>query len=269
VSSPTNLANEFLELASEQRLGILFLLSSEKLNLATTAKRLDATPPELHRNLGRLQKAGLIKKDTDGNYDLTLYGRAVCAQMSTFGFMLKNKAYFENHVFEDLNIKYIQRIGALLNSELVVGYVKVMEQWENIYKNAQEYISNVLIEAPYSEKLLKIIDAKLTNKIRISSIFSDSAIVPKQRRELLAKFNFSKFTQDEILQRRMIKNIKISLILNEKEAGLSFSTVTGEPDLSKMFYSTDKMFHEWCLDLFNDYWKVSSSFQEAKIMPSS
>lgn len=268
VSGPETIADEFLELASEQRLSTLFLLNKEKINLASIARRLDATPPELHRNLGRMQKAGLIKKDTDGNYDLTLYGKTTCAQMSTFVFMLKNKKYFESHDFDDLNIKYIQRIGALADSELITGYVKVMEQWEGIYKNAKEYICNILIEAPYSEKLLKIIDSKLSSKIKISSIFSDSAIVPKDRQELLAKFNFSKFIQDEILQRRMKKNVKIALILNEQEAGLSFPTVDGEPDLSKMFYSSDVIFHEWCLDFFTEHWKSSSAFQEAKIVKS-
>ncbi|RJQ26773.1 transcriptional regulator [Candidatus Parcubacteria bacterium] len=263
--SPESIANEFLEVASEQRLNALFLLNKEKMNLAGMARRLDATSSELHRNFGRMQKAGMIKKDAGGNYELTLYGKTICAQIPTFSFMIRNKKYFENHSFWDLSIKYVQRIGALLESEQIVGYVKVMEQWESIYKNAKEYICNILIETPYNEKLLKIIDSKLSNKIKILSIFSESAIVPKERQELLTKFNFSKFVKDEILQRKMKKDAKVALILNEKEAGLSFPTDSGEPDLSKMFYSTDNLFHEWCLDFFNDVWKVSNTFQEAKI----
>jgi hypothetical protein len=66
----------------------------------------------------------------------------------------------------------------------------------------------------------------------------------------------------------MTKNTVVALVLNEKEAGLSFPTDENEPDLSKMFYSTDALFHEWCLDFFSDCWKSSRSFQEAKIIES-
>lgn len=262
----SEIAGEFLEVASEQRLGILLSLNEQKSNLSSMAKHLDTTAAEVHRNLGRLQKSGLVRKDPDGNYGLTLYGRTICAQIPTLRFMAKNKKYFENHDFADLPAKYIQRIGALAESDLVTGYVKVMEQWENIYKGANEYICNILIETPYNEKLLKIIDSKLNDKIKISSVFSEAAIVPKDRQELLTKFNFSKFVKDGLLERKMKKNIKIAMILNEKEAALSFPTDEGEPDLSKMFYSSDGSFHEWCLDFFEDFWKKSTSFQEAKLL---
>jgi predicted transcriptional regulator len=262
----SEIAGEFLEIASEQRLGIILGLNEQKSNLSGIAKRLDATPAEVHRNLSRLQKTGLIKKDPDGNYELTLYGKTLCAQIPTLRFMSKNKKYFENHDFADLPAKYVQRIGALVESDLITGYVKVMEQWENIYKNANEYIRNILIETPYNEKLLKIIDSKLSNKVKISSIFSEAAIVPKERQDLLTKFNFSGFVKNGTLERKMKKDVKIAMILNEREAALSFPTATGEPDLGKMLYSTDDSFHEWCLDFFEDFWKKSASFQEAKLM---
>ncbi len=266
VSDSEGIADEFLEVASEQRLSIVLFLDKEKSNLSGIAKHLDATAAEVHRNLGRLQKAGFIKKDSDGNYSLTVYGKTIRAQIPTLRFMIKNKRYFEVHDFSDLSTKYIQRIGALDEFEMVSGYVKVMERWEEIYKNAKKYIGNILIETPYNEKLLKIIESKLNTKVKISSIFSETAVIPKERREILTKFNFSKFIKDGLLERKMKKDAKIGLILNEKEAGLSFPTSDGEPDLSKMFYSTNELFHEWCLDFFNDQWKDSSAFQEAKLM---
>jgi hypothetical protein len=64
----------------------------------------------------------------------------------------------------------------------------------------------------------------------------------------------------------MKKNIKIAVVLNEMEAGVSFPTSDGEPDLSKMFYSSDSLFHEWCFDFFTDTWKTGTSFQETKLM---
>lgn len=265
MTSSEEIANEFLEVSSEQRVSMLLNLAKEKHNLSGMAKRLDATAAEIHRNFGRLQKAGLIKKDTDGNYELTLYGKTICAQIPTFVFMSKNKKYFENHDFSDLPQKYIQRIGALADSEIITGYVKVMEKWESIYKNSTDYICNILIEIPYNEKILQVLEDKLKHKTKISSIFSESAIISKERQDLLSKFDFAKYVKDGILERKMRKDVKIALVLNEKEAGLSFPSDKGEPDMSKMFYSSAESFHEWCLDYFDESWKTATAFQETKL----
>lgn len=260
-----DVADEFLEIASEQRLGVILYLSSNRSNLANMARHFDATASELHRNLGRLQKAGIVKKGSDGTYNLTLYGKTLCAQIPTIVFMSKNKKYFDSHDFADIRTKYIQRIGSLAESDLVTGYVKVMEQWESIYKNAKKYIYNILIETPYSAQILKILEGKLGDGVKVSSIFSEHVVIPKERQEVLAKFNFSRYVKDGLLEKRMKGGMKIGLVLNEKEAGLSFPTSQDEPDLSKMFYSSDVSFHEWCLDFFKDCWDCSSSFQEAKL----
>lgn len=266
MSNAEEIANEFLEVASEQRVSMLLNLSREKHTLSSMAKRLDATAAEIHRNFSRLQKAGLIKKDTDGRYDLTLYGKIICAQIPAFVFMSKNNKYFESHDFSHMPTKYIQRIGALADSELVSGYVKVIEIWESIYKNADKYICNVLIEIPYNEKILQVLEDKLRHKTKISSIFSESAIISKERQELVSKFDFGRFVKEGVLERKMAKDVKIALVLNEKEAGLSFPTTEGEPDMSKMFYSSSESFHEWCHDYFKELWDTSSVFQEAKLM---
>jgi DNA-binding IclR family transcriptional regulator len=63
VADEDNVAAEFLELSSEQRLGVILYLNKEKSNLVNLARQFDATASELHRNLGRLQKAGIVKKD--------------------------------------------------------------------------------------------------------------------------------------------------------------------------------------------------------------
>ena len=258
------LASEFLEMSSGQRLALIDNIDKEKSTLSNLARRLDATAAEVHRNLGRLEKGGLIKKDPDGTYELTLYGKTMYAQIPTLKFMVKNKKYFEIHDFDGLSLKYIQRIGALAESELISGYVKVMEKWENIYKNSNEYIYNILIDIPYNKEILDTLQSKLNNKVHVLSIFSETAAVPDERQELLNKYDFSKFIKDETLKKRMIKEQRIALVLNEKEAGISFP-IKNEPDMSKMFYSLNDSFHEWCKDFFIDVWNTASSFQETKL----
>jgi len=109
------------------------------------------------------------------------------------------------------------------------------------------------------------VENKLKSGILIRSIFSESTIVPEERKKIFEQKNFRKFVKDGILERRMIKNISIVTLLNEKEAGIIFPSNNGEPDLSEMFYSTDPQFHDWCLDFFNFCWENSGSFQENKL----
>ncbi len=63
----------------------------------------------------------------------------------------------------------------------------------------------------------------------------------------------------------MKKNVKTIVILNEKEALVSFPKLDGEDDLTQSFYGNDKMFHEWCLDYFRYCWYDSGMFQESKL----
>jgi len=44
-----------------------------------------------------------------------------------------------------------------------------------------------------------------------------------------------------------------------------FSTIKGEPDISKMFFDDSKLFHEWCLDYFRYSWHNAHPFREEKL----
>lgn len=258
------IADNFLEISSEQRLNIILHLNERPWNMSALAKKLNVTVPEIHRNFGRLQKVGFVIKNSNGDYQTTSVGRVICQQIPTFSFLIKNKKYFDSHDFSFLPEKFIQRFGSLDGAQMINGYVKVTEQWKDIYKNSQKYIYNILIEIPYNQDLLKIIEERLRSGITIRSIFSELAIVPKERKEMLARFDFSKFTKDGKIERKMIKDTKIAIILNESEAGLSFPGLE-EADMSKMLYSKDNQFHEWCLDYFKENWENAGSFQESKL----
>jgi hypothetical protein len=90
-------------------------------------------------------------------------------------------------------------------------------------------------------------------------------VIPKGRKNLLQKLNFIKLIEKGLVERKMKKTVLTLLVLNEKEATVSFPTMGGEPDITEMFYSTDPMFHEWCLDYFRYNWYESEVFQESKL----
>ena len=101
-------AENFLELASSQRLHILFkLMERSRKRIEPIAKELDATKQEIHRNLVRLEQSGLITKDKEGKYTLTTFGRASCLQISNTLFLSQHLDYFEEHDFGDVAHKYI------------------------------------------------------------------------------------------------------------------------------------------------------------------
>jgi predicted transcriptional regulator len=258
-----NAANDFLELASEQRLNIIFKLLEKKSKISNMAKELHATVQEVHRNFERLTDAGLIAKDKDGFYDLTTYGKTMCTQVPSLLFLSKNRKYFENHDFGDVPMKFIQRIGALAGGQQIKGFVKVLELWKSIYKNADEYIYQIFTEVPLD--LIQPLLTRVKQGIVLNYIFSESVIVPKGRKELLAKLGMKELLDRGMVDRRMKENTNVIVVLNEKEACVVFPTLDGESDMREMFYSKDTLFHEWCLDYFRYCWYNSGPFQESKI----
>ena len=258
-----NAARDFLELSSEQRLYVLFKLLLQKSKISTMAKELGATVQEVHRNVERLTDAGLIKKDKEGYYELTTYGKTICTQTPSLVFLSKNRKYFETHDFGDISMKFIQRIGALADGKFVKGFVKVLEQWKEIYKNADKYIYEIFYEVPLD--LIEPFVNPGKQGVKLNYIFSESAIVPKGRKQLLQKIGFSKLVEQGIVERKMKKNVQVIVVLNEKEGCVMFPTIDGETDMGSMFYSDDHLFHEWCLDYFRYCWYGSDIFQESKL----
>ncbi|AFS81051.1 transcriptional regulator protein-like protein [Candidatus Nitrosopumilus koreensis AR1] len=260
-----SISSELFELASEQRLDILQKLSKNKLNNSKLAEILDATKPEIHRNVSRLSKSGLIEKDTDGNYSLTTYGKAVLVQIPSITFFSDNKSYFSKHTLGNLDAKFIQRLGALTNKKNIKGYVKTLEKWRQIHENAKKYIYNILSEVPYSGDVVEVISKQLKNKIEIHSIFSDDVIIPEERKKIFEEKGFQKYIQSGNLKRKIKKDVDIAVLVTDKEAAVFFSDLEGTIDLSQMFYSADPKFREWCCDYFEWCWEQSVPFQEAKL----
>lgn len=257
-------ANGFLELASEQRLAILLKLQNEPIKISTIAKELEATVPEVYRNFERLAKADLIAKNPDGSYNITPIGKIWCSQISLIGFLSENKKYFKNHDFDQLPEKYIQRMGALKKGNIVKGFVKVQEKWKEIYSDAEQYIYNILFEVPYTPDIIEILIKKINSGVSIRSIFSESAIIPNERRQVFDKLGLKDLIQQGKIERKMKENVFTIIILNEKEAGVMFPS-GGEVDMSEAFFSKDKVFHEWCLDYFCSNWDIAGPFQETKL----
>ncbi|MHB8602398.1 MAG: hypothetical protein ACYC6W_05955 [Nitrosotalea sp.] len=146
-----NAANDFLELASEQRLKIIFNLLEQKSKISNMAKELHATVQEVHRNFERLSNAGLIMKDKDGYYDLTTYGKTMCTQVPSLLFLSKNRKYFETHDFGDIPMKFIQRIGVLAGGQQAKRFVILSDPYD--YERGKSSVKVRLDEKSLRSKL--------------------------------------------------------------------------------------------------------------------
>ena len=256
-------AKYFLEVASEQRLQIIQLINEDEFRLSELAKKLDATTPEVHRNLQRLEKSGFIIKNSNGHFVLTTLGQVLLGFIPHLTFIIKNKKYFLKHPIDSLPQKFISRIGDLSNCKLVSSYVNVFEYSKNIYMNSKEYIYNILYEVPYFDEFVSPIYDKLSQGVKVKSIFYEKAMVSDSRSDVVKKFK--KYIDNGDIQRMMTKNINAAVILNEKQSSLIFPNLDGDLDAGYAFTSEDPLFHQWCFDYFNYCWYNASPFVERKL----
>ena len=256
------ISEEFLQVASHLRLGILLNLQEKMDNLSSLAKNLNATTSEMHRNLKRLSEDNLISKNNDGLYYLTSYGKMACNQVPSWEFMMNNSKYFVKHGFGTLPKLFLQSIGSLNNSKHVKGFVNVQDVWKKIYSNAEKYLHNILFEVSYDIEILSVITSQLKKGINIHSIFLEDAIFTESRKKTTDNKDVLNAIQEQLLVRRIIKGINILVVLNEKESFVMFPKSDGEIDVSEGFYSNDKNFNHWCMAYFDYCMNLSNSFFE-------
>ena len=79
----------------------------------------------------------------------------------------------------------------------------VVEYWKQIYENSEEYIYNILYDVPYFDDFTKPIYNKLSQGVKIKSIFYEKAMVSSSRGEVVKKLK--KFIDSGDIQRMMTK----------------------------------------------------------------
>ena len=136
--STDEIAAEFFEVGSEQRLSIILHLNEKPWAISALAKELDSTVTEVHRNFKRLQSNGLIFKDSEGLFRLTIRGQNICSQVPSVAFISENEKYFESHNLGKLPSKFRTRIGDLYEQKHIKGIVRVLEKWKQIHNNAEK-----------------------------------------------------------------------------------------------------------------------------------
>jgi predicted transcriptional regulator len=194
------------ELANADRLLILSQLEEERNTLSGLSRQLGIVVQEVHRNINRLVEAGLVKKESGNRYSLTTLGYTTLMQLSSLKFVADNSKYFSEHSLGELPAKFIQRIGALVNSSFLDNPVAVFEYQKGLIDEAQEYLDIAMPQVP--SYLIEYVQPILRKRrVRLRYVLPINAVMPKKRHTTAAHQQFHQLLQEGAVQRSMVKNM--------------------------------------------------------------
>jgi predicted transcriptional regulator len=228
--------------------------------------------PEVRRNIIRLTNSGFVERESGGTFFLTTFGKTILEQIPTLDFLSRNKDYFSDHTFSPLPLKFIRRVGCLSNSKVISGLVSIDERLRDIYSRSQEYVCAMIPEVPIDliESIVTRLKKVEDKGFRFGYILPTHAAVPKRRKELLQALGFDELLKKGTVERKMVNNLLIGVVLNDKQACVMFPRIQRnnkiEIDMNSMFYSDDPDFHEWCLDYYRYVWHNARSFDEKALV---
>jgi len=232
----------FFELASESRLGILRELQIENFKMQEIARRLDVTATEAFRQLQRLSEALLVQKQPEGTFAITQYGKLVLQLSSSLEFVSKHKDYFSTHDIMRLPCQFVNRIGELSQTNLIMDTMESINKGTQMFIEAEQYAWGLVEHGRGPELMGPIMNERIRKGVKVKMLIPESflstAIPPV------------KVPNCEV---RGLSDIPAIMAVTEKEAAVFFSLVGGRTDYAG-FYGKDPIFLNWVKDLFLYYW---------------
>lgn len=236
-----NLEKLFFELASENRLIILNILTTENLKMQEIANRLDVTATEVFRQLQRLTEVSLVERLPDGSYTITMYGRLVLHLSSSYSFLSKHREYFLNHDIWTIPEPFINRMGELGETKLL-NTVESFNKSISIFLDAEEYAWGLSERGEGTDSIDPLVDKQIEEGLPFK------LMVPENILSDAVSQSTSKY-----IEVRGFKECPAVIVLNENEAMIFFKFKTGRIDYTG-FYSDDPVFMNWARELFTYYW---------------
>ena len=232
-----NLADLLFELSSEERMAILGKLVEKPMKLSHVATKLKITVAEASRHLQRLADINLIKKDTEGLYELTPYGGFVLSLLPGLDFISQNTQYFSEHTVMVIPPKFRSRIGALSSGKYIPDTLTTLRNYWDIINNAEEFTYSIKTNP------MPVLQDEHTEIHQVENWSILQGGYEDVEGWLLV----------EGVRRRYLEKVEVFLLVTEKEALFGLPFLNGKMDYSA-FVSEDPDFREWCKDLFQYYW---------------
>jgi predicted transcriptional regulator len=235
--------------ASVDRLTLFYTISKERLRLTQLASRLPASTQETSRHLSRLQEAKIIERRADGCFNVTPFGKSLLVLLPSLKFLTRHKEYFLSHDLSTLPSEFIERIGELEEGEFRHGVGEVLNHTAVVIREAEEYVW-LCSDNP--------MDLTTLGGKRCGENVPFRIIVPVAR----TGANIPETPSAELgsnTELRLVDRVNTGIAMNEKRAGVTFPSLTGEIDFNSGFGSNDPNFHKWCADLFMFHWNKAKS----------
>jgi predicted transcriptional regulator len=230
------------ELSHSGRLKALNILNKEPQRLTDISKLLGLTSAEVSRHLGRLSKANLISRDSDGRYRTTPFGMVILHELSNLKFLTKHNQYFLNH---DLSVipDELRWLNALSKCEIVEGTLEIMSMVEDLTKNAKRHIK-IMSNQPM-RAMVDINHQKAKKGVDFKVIYPSDADVPKAYRP----------KKGLPLEVRLLDEVKFSMKINEEIAGMVLPNLEGKIDYEFGLMGKEPQFRRWSELLFDYFWE--------------
>jgi predicted transcriptional regulator len=233
------LCDLLFELSNEDRLKILIELEKGPRSLVKIAKELSTSPQGTSRNVARLVETSIIRRNPDGEYELTQYGRVSLRLLSSYEFLSRNRQYFLSHDASVLPYQFVDRLGELRVSSFQGDFVTNYVLEEEMGKQAEKYVYSMGTQ--FNANSPPIVAEKLKLGVKFRSIFPDTVVPPPGFRPAAG------------VDRRLLPKVRVGFTMTDKKAMFGLPTLDGKMD-GENFVSEDPKFLRWCLDLFNYYW---------------
>ncbi len=224
-------------------------LQEEPMRPMQISEELRLNRQETSMHLSRLSEAGFIIKSTEGSYSIQPFGEEILTLLHGFEFLSKNRDYFNDHDISELPLGFRNRIGELKACSISSDISTSLQLVENVVREAGEYLWMISDQALTGTK--RLIDQAMkarTTKFRI--ILPESIIPPPG-------FEPQPFAVDR-MERRVLKNVDIVMVMSEKEAQLAFRSKDGKMDL-RTFSIFEPTAMNWCKDLYEYYWNKATT----------
>src|SRR6267143_149633 len=240
------LAQFLFELASDGRLGILAAIEEKPLRHAEIGRHLDMTDSEVTRHLSRIASAGLVNRNSRGEYEPTSQTRLLSAGLPFFRFLATNREFLRSHDLLVLPAHFVERVGALNEGTFTLGTYKVVAAQERALRSAKQRIW-ALTEHAF-EQALPIMREKASEGADVRVIRSREGYedtVPL----------FSGVERNYPV--RLLEETRIFLAVLDDQAGVCFPGADGKVDMSTMLLLRDPRGYRWAADLFLHFWEAA------------
>lgn len=230
----------FYELASPDRLAILRELCGSALKMQDLARKLDMTATEASRQLQRMSQAKLIERGPEGTYSTTLYGRLLLTLCNPLQVAYSHDEYFLTHDIQRVPAPFVNRLGELSGATLVNDLNDNLARWEKLIREAQDHL---WVMTPQTMgHLSKLAAEKLQESIKLRSITLEGG-----------KDSKASLPQGKAVERKLLPQVPVILIVSEKEGSVAFPRSDGNVDFAS-FFGCDNSFMGYVVDLYLFYW---------------